>query len=132
MYCPHCGAELPGDSAFCPHCGSSLAPAPAAPAISQPVNDFRTLNIVLTALSVLSCIGTIGGVFGGLGILFGSQARAAQAAGDETDAQTKAKYARLMFFIGTPMFVFAIVSFTILLILIFAFWTTPAWTKVFH
>ena len=131
MYCPHCGAELSSGAAFCPHCGSSLAPAPAAPAVSQPVNDFRTLNIVLTALSVLSCNG-IGCVFGGLGILFSSQARAAQAACDETDAQTKAKYARLMFFIGTPMMLLAFVICIILLILIFAFWTTPAWTKVFH
>lgn len=127
MYCPHCGTELPSDSAFCPHCGSSLAPAPAAPAVSQPVNDFRTLNIVLTALSALSCNG-IGCVFGGLGIVFGSQARAAQAACDETDAQTKAKYARLMFFIGTPLMLLAFVSCVILLILVFAFGSTLMWT----
>ena len=117
MFCPHCGAGLAAEAAFCPHCGTRLAPAPAAPSAPASVDDFRTLNIMLTGLSIFSCAGLIGAVFCGLGIAFGTQARNTLAAGNVAEAQNKAKSARKMFFLGVFMMISAIILVVLALIL---------------
>lgn len=109
MFCPHCGSQIADGSAFCPSCGANLnastpSPNPASdPAPSGEYKDYQTFSIIITVVSFLCCGGWIGVIFGVLGIVFSSQAKAAFNAGNMQEALTKAKNARLMCILGLVM-----------------------------
>lgn len=102
MFCPHCGSQIADGSAFCPSCGANLnastpSPNPASdPAPSGEYKDYQTFSIIITVVSFLCCGGWIGVIFGVLGIVFSSQAKAAFNSGNMTEALSKSKNARLM------------------------------------
>lgn len=121
MFCSHCGAQIPNGSHHCPRCGAvQNAPlAASVPPQTPPVNfkDYQTLNIVLTIISFLCCGGWLGVIFGVLGIVFSSQAKNAFQTANYTEAQAKAKTARLMSILVMVMIgLGAIFSIIILLI----------------
>lgn len=119
MFCPHCGSQIAGNTAFCPSCGAKLsASAPAAPeqTAPQPVpqpapdpapsgefKDYQTFSIIIAVVSFLCCGGWIGVIFGVLGIVFSSQAKSAFNSGNMTEALSKSKNARLMCILGLVM-----------------------------
>ena len=99
MICPNSGAQVADNADFCLTCGAKLnAPAPSAP-----IQDYQVANIIVTIASFLCCGGMLGVVFGVLGIVFGSQAKAAVSAGRTDEAATHAKNAKLMFILGLVM-----------------------------
>lgn len=109
MFCPHCGSQIADGSAFCPSCGANLnastpSPNPASkPAPSGEFKDYQTFSIIITVVSFLCCGGWIGVIFGVLGIVFSSQAKAAFNSGNMTEALSKSKNARLMCILGLVM-----------------------------
>lgn len=115
MFCPHCGSQIAGNPDFCPSCGAKLsASAPTAPeqpapqptpnpAPSGEYKDYQTFSIIITVVSFLCCGGWIGVIFGVLGIVFSSQAKAAFNSGNMTEALSKSKNARLMCILGLVM-----------------------------
>lgn len=124
MFCPNCGSSNPDNATHCANCGISLN-AQRMPAQNleshqdAPANfkDHQTTNIILTIVSFLCCGGWIGVIFGVLGIVFGSQAKSAYAAGDYTAAESKAKTAKLMSLLALAMVILgAIISGILLLI----------------
>lgn len=109
MFCPHCGSQIADGSAFCPSCGANLnastpSPNPAPdPAPSGEFKDYQTFSIIIAVVSFLCCGGWIGVIFGVLGIVFSSQAKAAFNSGNMTEALSKSKNARLMCILGLVM-----------------------------
>ena len=109
MFCPHCGSQIADGSAFCPSCGANLnastpSPNPAPnPAPSGEYKDYQTFSIIISVVSFLCCGGWIGVIFGVLGIVFSSQAKAAFNSGNMTEALSKSKNARLMCILGLVM-----------------------------
>ena len=121
MFCPHCGSQIADGSAFCPSCGANLnastpSPNPAPnPAPSGEYKDYQTFSIIISVVSFLCCGGWIGVIFGVLGIVFSSQAKAAFNSGNMTEALSKSKNARLMCILGMVMIgIGAIATITIL------------------
>lgn len=93
MLCKNCGAPLADGASFCPQCGQAQ---PAAPA-PVPFKDYRTANIVLLIVSILTCgFASADTVLALLGVVFASQARKHNEAGRDELAQDKADTARWM------------------------------------
>lgn len=120
MFCPKCGESLASQTAFCPRCGASLAPAPAASVDPASIRAFRLANIMLTGVSIFSCAGLIGALFGALGIVFSAQALSALSTGNPDEAKNKAASARRMFFVGLILLIGAVCLCLIALIVYFA------------
>jgi len=92
MFCPHCGNQVPDQTAYCPHCGQSVtspgsaATPPPAPQAAQPFVAPDNININITGaiseawrivsgdLGVFVVCTLIMGVIDSVGILHGSMA----------------------------------------------------------
>ena len=129
MFCQSCGAKLDDGASFCGCCGADLQSQSADPAgepgftpncgwqYAPEINDYLTLNILVTLLCCFPWTGIAG-------IVFSALAGSANDRGEYMKASGYARIAKILFWITvafgigqaiTVMFVFGIASVAALL-----------------
>lgn len=108
IFCPKCGAELPGEMQVVPAAippeeprryqyapGYSSAPAPEPPPERINAGLWMGLNIASTLLCCL--------ILGIIGIVFGALGMSAYNRGDYADAKSKADTSKVLFIVGASI-----------------------------